>query len=102
MGCLNRGVVVLGTTCGRALGKFSKFDLTTRPARQVLPPLINESYASLEWRVSDVRMVTRHNFFVLEVLKAWINPAYKQLVHCIFLARGGLLSMVKRLHCLRK
>lgn len=71
-------VVACGNTTGRELDKFTEFDLTTRPARQVSPPLINECYANLECRVSDVRMVTRYNFFVLEVLKAWIDPARKQ------------------------
>ncbi len=71
-------VVACGNTTGRALDKFAEFDLTTRPARQVSPPLINECYANLECRVSDVHMVRRYNFFVLEVLKAWIDPARKQ------------------------
>ena len=71
-------VVACGNTTGRALDKFAEFGLTTRPARQVSPPLINECYANLECRVSDVRMVRRYNFFVLEILKAWIDPACKQ------------------------
>ena len=40
-------------------------------------PLIAECYANLECRVVDRRLVHRYNFFVLEVLKAWIDPACK-------------------------
>jgi flavin reductase (DIM6/NTAB) family NADH-FMN oxidoreductase RutF len=71
-------VVACGNSSGRTLDKFTEFDLTTRPARQVSPPLINECYANLECRVCDAYMVRRYNFFVLEVLKAWIDPARKQ------------------------
>ena len=34
-------------------------------------------FASLECRVSDTRLVNRYSFFVLEVIKAWIDPAIK-------------------------
>jgi flavin reductase (DIM6/NTAB) family NADH-FMN oxidoreductase RutF len=44
----------------------------------VAPPLIEECYANLECRVTDARMVKQYNFFVLEVLKAWIDPARKR------------------------
>jgi len=39
--------------------------------------LIDECYANLECRVIDTRLVNRYDFFVLEVLKAWIDPACK-------------------------
>ena len=68
-------VVGVGNSSGRRLDKFAAFGLTPRPARQVAPPLIDECYASLECRVTDASMATRYNFFVLEVLKAWIDPA---------------------------
>ena len=29
------------------------------------------------WSVSDTRLVNRYSFFVLEVIKAWIDPAIK-------------------------
>ena len=44
-------------------------------ASQVTPPLIAECYANLECRVADTRMVNKYNFFVLEVVKAWIDSA---------------------------
>jgi len=71
-------VVRVGNSSGRRIDKFVAFGLTPRPARQVAPPLIDECYASLECRVTDARMAKRYNFFVLEVLQAWINPARKQ------------------------
>ena len=68
-------VVGVGNSSGRRLDKFAAFGLTPRQARQVAPPLIDECYASLECRVTDARMAQRYNFFVLEVLKAWVDPA---------------------------
>jgi flavin reductase (DIM6/NTAB) family NADH-FMN oxidoreductase RutF len=70
-------VVSVGNSCGRRIDKFAAFDLTPRSARLVAPPLIDECYASLECRVTDAHMAKRYNFFVLEVLKAWIDPARK-------------------------
>ncbi|HMC12760.1 MAG TPA: flavin reductase, partial [Gallionellaceae bacterium] len=54
-----------------------KFGLTLLPASQLAPPLIAECYANLECRVVDTRMVNKYNFFVLEVVKAWIDPSRK-------------------------
>jgi flavin reductase (DIM6/NTAB) family NADH-FMN oxidoreductase RutF len=44
------------------------------PASSVAPPLIAECYANLECRVVDTRLVPKYCFFVLEVVKAWIDP----------------------------
>ena len=70
-------VVGCGNTSGRTVDKFAAFDLTPRPAKVIDAPLINECYANLECRVTDARMANRYNFFVLEVLKAWIDPGRK-------------------------
>ena len=70
-------VVAVGNSSGRRVDKFAAFGLTPQPARHVEPPLITECYANLECRVTDARMANRYNFFVLEVLKAWIDPARK-------------------------
>lgn len=75
---LAQAVVGCGNTSGRTTDKFAVFNLTTKPAREVAPPLINECYASLECVVTDTRMVRRYNLFVLEVVKAWIDPQRKQ------------------------
>ena len=71
-------VVACGNSSGRDVDKFKAFGLTTAPAALVGAPLIAECYANLECRVFDTRQVSRYNFFVLEVVKAWIDPACKQ------------------------
>ena len=76
---LVKQVVGVGNCSGEKVDKFKKFKLTPLPALQVTPPLIAECYANLECRVADTRMVNKYNFFVLEVVKAWIDPAIKNL-----------------------
>jgi flavin reductase (DIM6/NTAB) family NADH-FMN oxidoreductase RutF len=70
-------VVGCGNTSGRKIDKFATFGLTPVPAALVAAPLIAECYANLECRVFDARMLARYSFFVLEVVKAWIDPARK-------------------------
>jgi len=70
-------VVGCGNTSGRRKDKFAAFDLTPVPAALVGAPLIAECYANLECRVVDTRLVNRYNYFVLEVLKAWIDSSQK-------------------------
>ena len=70
-------VVGCGNTSGRTIDKFATFGLTPVPASRVRAPLLAECHASLECRVTDARWATRYNFFVLEVLKAWVDPAAK-------------------------
>lgn len=70
-------VVGCGNTSGRNLDKFSQFGLTTASAKHVDAPLIEECFANLECRVIDTRMVNRYGLFVLEVVKAWIDPTRK-------------------------
>jgi flavin reductase (DIM6/NTAB) family NADH-FMN oxidoreductase RutF len=70
-------VVQVGNCSGRDVEKFEKFGLTPMLAEHVAPPLVAECFANLECKVSDTRLVNPYNLFVLEVLKAWINPAQK-------------------------
>jgi len=70
-------VVGCGNTSGRCVDKFEVFGLTPVPAAMVTPPLIAECYANLECRVVDTRLMNRYDFFVLEVIKAWVDPARK-------------------------
>jgi len=70
-------VVKIGNSSGRELDKFAAFGLTPLPAEQVAPPLVAECFANLECKVVDRRMVNRYNLFILEVLKAWVDPAQK-------------------------
>lgn len=68
-------VVAVGNCSGRDTDKFATLGLTPRPAAQVGAPLIAECFANLECRVIDTRLVNRFNLFVLEVVKAWRDPA---------------------------
>jgi flavin reductase (DIM6/NTAB) family NADH-FMN oxidoreductase RutF len=70
-------VVKVGNCSGRDVEKFEKFGLTPMLAEHVAPPLVAECFANLECKVSDTRLVIPYNLFVLEVLKAWIDPAQK-------------------------
>jgi flavin reductase (DIM6/NTAB) family NADH-FMN oxidoreductase RutF len=70
-------VVKVGNSSGRDLDKYAAFGLTPLPAETVAPPLVKECFANLECKVADARLVNTYNLFVLEVLKAWIDPAQK-------------------------
>ena len=70
-------VVKVGNSSGRDLDKFAAFGLTPLPAERVAPPLVAECFANLECKVVDRRLVNRYNLFILEVLKAWTDPAQK-------------------------
>lgn len=70
-------VVGVGNCSGRAVDKFRKFGLTPLPAGVVSAPLIGECFANLECRVADTRFVNKYGLFVLEVVKAWIDPGRK-------------------------
>jgi flavin reductase (DIM6/NTAB) family NADH-FMN oxidoreductase RutF len=70
-------VVKVGNCSSRDVQKFERFGLTPAPAQCVAPPLVAECFANLECRVADTRLVSKYNLFVLEVLKAWIDPAQK-------------------------
>ena len=75
---LAQQVVGVGNCSGRGVDKFARFGLTPVAGAQIEAPLIKECYASLECRVADTRLVNRYNFFVLEVVKAWVDTAVKQ------------------------
>ena len=70
-------VVAVGNCSGRDVPKFEKFCLTPAPAQRVAAPLVAECFANLECRVADTRFVNRYGLFILEVLKAWTDPAQK-------------------------
>ena len=70
-------VVGCGNISGAKIDKFERFNLTPKPASQVGAPLIEECYANLECRVADTKMVNEYCFFILEVVKAWIDPKVK-------------------------
>lgn len=74
---LAKKVVGVGNTSGAKVDKFKKFGLTPMAASHVKAPLIDECYANLECKIADGKLVPKYNFFILEVLQAWINPSSK-------------------------
>lgn len=74
---LAKTVVGCGNTSGRDTDKFKTFGLTATAAKLVKAPLIVECYASLECKVRDRKLVAKYNFFILEVVQAWVALARK-------------------------
>jgi flavin reductase (DIM6/NTAB) family NADH-FMN oxidoreductase RutF len=75
---LAKKVVACGNASGHSVDKFKKFELTPVAGEVIKAPLIAECYANLECQVVDRKLVTKYNFFVLEVVKAWIDPRRKR------------------------
>ncbi len=92
---LAKRVVQVGNSSGRTVDKFKTFRLTPRPASAVAAPLVAECYANLECRVADSRMVNRYNFFILEVVKAWIDRSVK-LPHTLHHFGRGVFRVAGR------
>jgi flavin reductase (DIM6/NTAB) family NADH-FMN oxidoreductase RutF len=96
-------VVACGNASGRKVDKFKKFGLTALPASEVEAPLVAECYANLECRVVDTKLVEKYNFFVLEVVKAWIDPARKKprTIHHLgtgsFMVAGRTIKMPSKM-----
>ena len=70
-------MVKVGNSSGRDIDKFATFGLTKIAAAQVQPPLLAECFANLECQVIDTSWMSKYNLFVLEVVKAWIDPSQK-------------------------
>ena len=90
-------VVGCGNTTGAKIDKFTTFCLTPEPASQVAPPLIKECFANLECRVVDTRMVASYCFFVVEVIKAWIDAAVKNPRTIHHLGHGNFMVVGERI-----
>jgi len=67
-------VVAVGNCSGRDSNKFEKFGLTPIASKHIAAPLVKECFANLECEVVDTILVNKYNLFVLEVVKAWIDP----------------------------
>jgi flavin reductase (DIM6/NTAB) family NADH-FMN oxidoreductase RutF len=96
-------VVGIGNCSGLDTNKFEAFALTPGKAKLVQAPLIDECYANLECKVVDTKLVSKYNFFILEVVKAWINPAMKnpRTIHHQgtgrFMVSGEILKLPSRM-----
>jgi flavin reductase (DIM6/NTAB) family NADH-FMN oxidoreductase RutF len=88
---LAKKAVSCGNTSGRSVDKFKTFLLTPVAASFVKAPLIAECYANLECKVVDTSMATKYNFFILEVLKAWIAPSVKHPRTIHHLGKGSFM-----------
>jgi flavin reductase (DIM6/NTAB) family NADH-FMN oxidoreductase RutF len=92
-------VIGCGNTSGRTIDKFKTFQLTPITASVVTAPLIEECYANLECKVIDMKMVSQYNFFILEVVNAWLDPAEKQpktihhLGNEVFMVAGKIIQL---------
>ncbi len=84
-------VVGCGNTTGRDIDKFTTFCLTPAAASCIKAPLIAECYANLECRVVNTRLAATYNFFILEVLKAWIDPSKKHPKTIHHLGKGAFM-----------
>lgn len=93
---MSETVVGIGTCSGADTDKFRKFGLTPAKAKTVKAPLIAECIANIECRVID--HVKRHDLFVLEGVRAWIDPNAdkRRMFHAIgdgtFVADGRRFS----------
>ncbi|MGD0887286.1 MAG: flavin reductase family protein [Thermodesulfovibrionales bacterium] len=96
-------VVGCGNTSGGKIDKFKTFPLTPAAASCVKAPLIDECYANLECKVVDARMVTKYNFFILEVLKAWTDPSridprtIHHLGRGVFMVAGEVIKLPSKM-----
>jgi flavin reductase (DIM6/NTAB) family NADH-FMN oxidoreductase RutF len=91
-------VVACGNTSGSNVDKFEEYGLTPVAAELVEAPLIAECYASLECKVVDMKLVTKYNFFVLEVVQAWIDPARKHPCTIHHQGEGEFMVAGRTLH----
>jgi flavin reductase (DIM6/NTAB) family NADH-FMN oxidoreductase RutF len=77
--------------------KFKVFGLTPLAGAEVKAPLIDECFANFECRVVDTRLVTAYNFFILEVVKAWISRSKKRPRTLHHEGRGVFMVAGKRI-----
>lgn len=96
---LIKQVVGVGNTTGSKVDKFKKFQLTPEKAMLVQAPLIGECFANLECRVIDLKMATKYNLFILEVIKALSSASRKRqrtFHHCgngVFVVDGDVIKV---------
>jgi flavin reductase (DIM6/NTAB) family NADH-FMN oxidoreductase RutF len=96
-------VVDIGNCSGQDIDKFKTFNLTPQPAKKVKAPLIAECLANIECRVVDDSLADKYCLFVLEGVKAWIDPDRKErrTFHAngdgTFVVDGQTLNLRKRM-----
>ena len=101
-------VIDIGNCSGSQVDKFKKFGLTTQKAFLVKAPLVADCLKNLECRV--VGHLEDRNFFILEGLQAWHNPAVtdQRTFHAVgdgtFIIDGETIDLKRRMtkwkHCI--
>ena len=71
-------VVAIGNCSGRDTDKFEAFHLTLGAANRVGAPLVAECFANIECKVVNTSLVSKYGLFVLEGVKAWVDPKQKE------------------------
>ena len=96
-------VVKVGNTSGRNIDKFATLGLTAAPSTRIAAPLVEECFANLECKVTDTRSVNKYNLFILDVLRAWTDPAKRErktIHHCgygRFVVDGATIKLKSRM-----
>ena len=91
--------VDIGSCTGVKVDKFKKFGLTKKLGSVVDVPLIDECYANLECKVVDMKLVSKYNLFIVEVVKAWITTSkarQRTIHHCgngLFVVDGEIVKL---------
>lgn len=70
---LAAAVVGCGNSSGRTVDKFAAFSLTPIAGKCVAAPCIAECSADFECHVTDTRLNSPYNFFVMRVVAAWVR-----------------------------
>jgi flavin reductase (DIM6/NTAB) family NADH-FMN oxidoreductase RutF len=70
-------VVAIGNASGRRIDKFAEYGLTPLRASTVGAPLVAECFVNLECRVVDATLAETYGLRILEVVKAWRDPAQR-------------------------
>jgi len=73
---LLKKVIRCGSSSGRKVNKFKKYDLTPVPGTKVKAPLIKECVAHLECKLLREDLVEEYNLFLAEVVCAWAEKSF--------------------------
>jgi flavin reductase (DIM6/NTAB) family NADH-FMN oxidoreductase RutF len=89
-------------SCDPTLYEFAEFAIASKEAGLVAAPLLPQCFANLECRVVETRLVDKYNLFILEVVKARIEPKQKnaKTIHLRgygpFVVDGELIKLKSR------
>ncbi len=91
-------VVGIGNSTGAEIDKFETFKLTGDAAQRVKAPLIRECHANFECKLADGSLIDKYNFFIFEVVKAYVatTPKHPETLHYtgdgVFMVSGKIIS----------